>query len=210
MSKQSYYEQLGVTETASFEEIQAARVKLAKDFADDPQRLQAVEQAYDALLMERLRLRQEGKIQVPDGVRFAENKVPAKPPSNNPSFSLPQWSSGFADRPQLWDWLAPTITYLVLAGLTVAAPGQGAQGLQAWMAIATGSALFFVYRKQNRVLRAIGFSFGGLIAGFLIGMPLVKAILPMINSPFTPAMSGAIGVSWITFLILWVISCFVK
>jgi hypothetical protein len=212
MSKQTYYEQLGVAETASFEEIQAARTKLSQDCADDPQRLQTIEKAYDALLMDRLRLRQEGKIQVPDGVRFAENKTAAKPVSKLPR--LPQWSQSgniISGTPELWDWLAPTLTYTVLAGLAIGFPGRSGEGLQTWMAIGTGAALFFVYRKERRVLRAILFSFGGLVLGFVAGMPLAKAVLPQISLlSSSPSLAAGILVSWLTFGLLWGISCFLR
>jgi Protein CHAPERONE-LIKE PROTEIN OF POR1-like len=204
MSNQSHYEKLGVTATASFEEIQTARVRLNATYADDPKRLQEVEAAYDALLMERLRLRQEGKIDVPDGVRFAENKVATPKPAPAIAFSLPGWLNGFAVAPSLWDWLAPTIVYVVLAGLAIGFPGARGEGLQAWMAIATGATIFFGYRKENKVLRAILFSFGGLILGFVVGIPIAQSLGPIVSLP-----SGVI-VSWFTFALLWLISTFLK
>ncbi len=204
MSDQSNYEKLGVTATASFEEIQTARVRLNAAYADDPKRLQEVEAAYDALLMERLRLRQEGKIEVPDGVRFAENKVATPKAVPAVAFSLPGWMTGFAVAPLLWDWLAPTIVYLALAGLAIGFPGVRGEGLQTWMAIGTGAAIFFVYRKENKVLRAILFSFGGLILGFVAGIPIAQSLGSIATLP-----NGVI-VSWFTFALLWLISAFLK
>jgi Protein CHAPERONE-LIKE PROTEIN OF POR1-like len=206
MSNQSHYEKLGVTAAASFEEIQTARVRLNQEYADDPKRLQEVEAAYDALLMERLRLRQEGKIDVPDGVRFAENNVAVAKSAPAVSFRLPGWITGFAIAPQLWDWLAPTIVYVALTGLAIGFPGARGEGLQTWMAIATGAAIFFVYRKENRILRAALWSFGGLALGFVIGLPLAKALsttLPanILNGPL---------VSWVVFAVLWLVSVFFK
>jgi hypothetical protein len=205
MSNPSHYEKLGISESASFEEIQKARARLNEECASDPQRLQEVEAAYDALLMERLRLRQEGKINVPDGVRFAEDKVAVTPPAKPAvSFSLPEWSTGFAAAPELWDWLAPTITYVSLAGLAVAF--WRPQALQTWMAIATGAALVFIYRKENRLLRAILYSFGGLSLGFVAGLPIAKSLVGIVPAVIT----GPTIVSWVTFAILWIISSFLR
>ena len=69
MGDRSPYQVLGVSEGASFEEIQNARDRLLDRVEQQGEQTQ-VEQAYDAILMQRLRLRQEGKIAVPDGIRF--------------------------------------------------------------------------------------------------------------------------------------------
>jgi Protein CHAPERONE-LIKE PROTEIN OF POR1-like len=210
MSSQSDYETLGVTADASFEAIQAARAKLAQEHAADAPRLQAIEKAYDALLMERLRLRQEGKIEVPDGVRFAENK-PAAPKVTKPAFSLPTWNTGFSATPLLWDWLAPTIGYVALIGLTIALvknppTRQSIDTLQTLTGIGTGAALFFVYRKENRILRAILFSLGGLVLGYTVGLAIAKVIVTQV-----PGLPGLpVVATWITFVILWLISVFLK
>ena len=65
MSETNPYVQLGVSEEASFEEVQAARAQLLSQCQGDDRRTQAVEMAYDAILMDRLRQRQEGRIKVP-------------------------------------------------------------------------------------------------------------------------------------------------
>ena len=64
MGDQNYYEKLGVTEDATFDEIQEARNRLLQQYSGDSKHLEVVEAAYDAILMERLRMRQEGKIKV--------------------------------------------------------------------------------------------------------------------------------------------------
>jgi hypothetical protein len=204
MSSQSDYETLGVTESASFEAIQSARTKLAKEHATDTPRLQAIEKAYDALLMERLRLRQEGKIAVPDGVRFAENK-PVVKAAAKPAFTLPQWNSNFSDTPMLWEWLAPTITCVALIGLSIGF-GRNPQNLQTFLGIGTGAAIFFVYRKQNRILWAILFSFSGLILGYTVGLAIAKVVVAQLPGlPSLPMVTTGI-----TFVILWLISVFLK
>jgi Protein CHAPERONE-LIKE PROTEIN OF POR1-like len=204
MSSQSDYETLGVTASASFEDIQAARTKLAKEHAADAPRLQAIEKAYDALLMERLRLRQEGKIEVPDGVRFAENKPVVKAPTK-PAFSLPQWNSNFSDTPMLWDWLAPTVAYVALVGLSIGF-ALNLSNVQTLLGIGTGAAIFFVYRKQNRILWAILFSFVGLILGYTVGLAIAKLLVAQI--PGLPSLP--VVTTWITFVLLWLISVFLK
>jgi DnaJ-class molecular chaperone len=59
MSDQNPYEKLGVTEDASFDEIQDAKVRLMQQHRGDQKLLDAVEAAYDAVIMDRLRMRQD-------------------------------------------------------------------------------------------------------------------------------------------------------
>ena len=93
MSELNPYEQLGVSEDASFEEIQKAKQKLKTQYDSNPELIENIEVAYDAIIMQRLRLRQEGKIKVPEQIRFPEKIVEKKKipvlsnPQNNPSIS---------------------------------------------------------------------------------------------------------------------------
>ncbi len=66
MSSQSPYEQLGVESDASFDEIQEAKNRLMQQYQGNQPTLETIEAAYDAIIMERLRMRQEGRIKVPD------------------------------------------------------------------------------------------------------------------------------------------------
>ena len=72
MSEQNPYEQLGVTEESSFEEIQEAKQRLVQQYQNDSKIVESIEAAYDSVLMDRLRMRQEGRIKVPDRIRFPE------------------------------------------------------------------------------------------------------------------------------------------
>jgi hypothetical protein len=78
MSEQSPYEQLGVTIDASFDEIQEARDRLTDQHSGERQVVESIEAAYDAILMDRLRMRQEGKIKVPERIRFPERQAPPR------------------------------------------------------------------------------------------------------------------------------------
>ena len=53
MSDQSYYETLGLDESSTFEDIQAARDRLLAQHGADNKQREAIEAAYDAILMER-------------------------------------------------------------------------------------------------------------------------------------------------------------
>ena len=49
MSNQSHYQQLGITEDASFEEIQAAKERLKQKNSNDQKVIENIEAAYDAI-----------------------------------------------------------------------------------------------------------------------------------------------------------------
>jgi hypothetical protein len=205
MSDQSPYEILGVAEGASFEEIQSARTRLAQECVNDPKRLQALEVAYDAVLMERLRLRQEGKIKVPDGIRFAENKPVAKPqPPSAAMAPSSQWLRRLLSLPDSWEMLAPTVVYLGLMGLVAGFPTD--QALQVWSAIATGAALVFLYRKERKLGRAALLGFGGLLVGVGIG----SGVTYLLQQQFSHLPNSNLTISWITFGVLWLVSSFLK
>lgn len=121
MSEQNvHYETLGLTEASSFEEVQSARKRLVADNEDNPQKRESIEAAYDAILMERLRLRKENKIKVPDRIRFAEKqskpKVQAASAGGAIESSRPQWVADLLDQPEsTGELLWPSIIFAGLA-----------------------------------------------------------------------------------------------
>ncbi|MGI0493951.1 CPP1-like family protein [Alkalinema pantanalense CENA528] len=205
MSEQSPYEKLGVAEGATFEEIQATRTRLLQEYADEPQKVAQVEAAYDAVLMQRLKLRQEGKIAVPDGIRFAEQTPPSVQQKTASAVKeSSQWLQSVLGQTGQWGWVLPAIVYLGLGAWVGFMPQP--QIVQLAMMLATGSGLYFLYRKEKRLGRSALWSFGGLIGGFVIGTlsyTLLKSLIPGLPS-------DTIVISWVTFLVLWGIASFLK
>lgn len=204
MSEQNPYEQLGVTENSSFEEIQTARSRLCEHYKDDQKQLQIIEAAYDALLMERLRMRQEGKIKVPEGIRFPEKRV-SPPPSTPPvpTQNAPAWLQRLIDTPSPIDiWLPAGVMAGLSALVYFAYPS-----LQIAMLLATGSCLYFLYRKEKQLGRSVLIGLLGLLLGVIIG--------GLLAIPLASVLAG-IGLrsdqfaSIITFGILWLVSSFLR
>lgn len=205
MSAQSHYEKLGVSEGATFEEIQSARTRLVEELAGDQRKIAEIEAAYDAVLMERLKMRQEGKIKVPDRIRFPEKIVqPAPTEAATPTNRSPQWLQSLIDKPSARDIALPGAVMAGLGALVYFYPQDSV--LQLAMAIATGGALYFLYRKERKLGRAVLLGVGGLILGFAIGGLAYTFLLPSI--PALPA--NEIFISWVTFLVLWIFSSFTK
>lgn len=208
MSEQNPYNKLGVTEDASFDEIQEARSRLVKECDSDPKRLDAVEAAYDAILMERLKMRQEGKIKVPEGIRFAERFSQAPPkPSVAPVKQSPAWLQGLLDQPSLKEVVLPGILFLSLTCLSVFYSAGGTQTLQLTLVVGVGISLYFLNRKEGKFGRAVLLTVLGLITGLIVGgivgnllqMPLLS--LNLTAEQFSTAL---------TFILLWLVSSFLK
>lgn len=206
MSTPNPYEQLGVTEDASFDEIQSARNRLLQEHETDRQRMEAVEMAYDAVLMDRLRLRQEGRIKVPDRIRFAEQDdrpAPATPATPQPP-QLPNWLAGSIDQPTRTDWLQSGGTFAVLLGLGLLNPGGDGALLQLVLAIGAGASLFFLNRKERRFGRAVLLTLLGLIGGLIVGS-VVASLVPPIATLRTEQI-----VAMVTLVVLWLSSCLLR
>jgi len=201
MSEQSPYEQLGVTLDASFDEIQVARDRLKQQYSGEVKLLQSIEAAYDAILMDRLKMRQEGKIKVPERIRFPERVAPTPPSGVQPAAnSKPNWFSQLLDTPSRADLLWPSGVYVTLAGLSLYS-GFGLSLLQLTLALGVGSCLYFLNRKENKFGRAVLLTVAGLIVGLILGSLL-------------SSLAGAIAVerfiAFITFIILWLVACFLR
>lgn len=205
MSDRNPYEKLGVQEGATFEEIQSAKKRLLTEFADDQKKLTEIEMAYDAVLMERLKMRQEGKIPVPDRIRFPEKLAQAKPSSAPaPSKGSSQWLNNLVDAPAAKEIALPAGIQLALGGAVFFYPQDAA--LQLAMAISVASTLYFIYRKERKLGRSVLLGLGGLILGFVVG-GLLEGVL---RSQIPGLPSADVVVSLVTFFVLWLFSSFLK
>ena len=225
MSEQNvHYQTLGLTETSSFEEVQAARERLVAQHEADPQQKQSIEAAYDAILMEKLRLRQEGKIKVPDRIRFAEKqaKVKATPtPISNLSDSSSQWFSTLLDQPaDRSELLWPSVIFSVLAALSwvfvpqgsdvFPSPAHSEANTTAAVVLALGvmTTVYLLNQKNRKLWRSLGLSAIGLVLGLSLGL-LIETIFQSQGQAFSPAYTSSLLAS-ITLAVLWFITGFIR
>ena len=187
----SPYERLGIAPDASFDEVQAARRERLAALEGDGQAQAQVEAAYDAVLMERLRERQQGKVSSaavtaskreelkPAAVRTPSRPslpaLPALPQISGaklkrPSFTLP--TLALAEGRERW---FPLVAIGLLLGLLLVGPAGSAEVL---LALATGVTVVNLQRRQGRFLAAVGWSFALLILGLLLGGGLIQLLDP--------------------------------
>jgi hypothetical protein len=208
-----HYETLGLTEASSFEEVQSARKRLVADYEDSPQKKESIEAAYDAILMERLKLRQEGKIKVPDRIRFAEKQ--AKPSvltaskAQNVQNSGPQWFSDLLDQPESSsDLLWPSIVFAVLAALSWLLSSGDSLGASMALALGMMGGIYFLNKKTRKLWRSLGLTSAGLLVGLGLGM-LVVQIFSSQGTALAPSQASSLAAS-ITLLVLWFITGFLR
>lgn len=203
MSDSSPYEQLRVSENATFEEIQESRNVLLKECGGDRQCSEAIEAAYDSILMQRLKLRQEGKIKVPDRIRFAE-KVAEAPPAipSTPKKEAPGWMQNFLDTPDRPDIIWPAGTFLGLSLLALLQPTSVSLAL----ALGVAFSVYFLNRKERKFGRAVGLTIVALILGLSIGWPLGSWLATSAGMTVLPESLAA----FVTCFFMWLASSFLR
>ncbi len=208
MSELSAYEKLGVSEDASFEEIQAAKQRLTQKYKQDGQVVETIEAAYDAIIMDRLKLRQEGRIKVPDQIRFPENTPKENFNSSPSNFPLmegwkqsPMWLQNLIELPSLKELSINSVIFLSLIIIVIFFAGS--QTLSLLLIAGFGANCYFLYQKNGSFWRSAGITLLGLIIGFLSG-----GILASLISSF--GLSNDQFSCFATFLIFWLISSFLR
>jgi hypothetical protein len=179
------YQRLGVPPDASFDVVQEAKLARLDEAGDDPMARSRIEAAYDAVLMDRLKERQQGRVS--SAARSASQREQASPPPSRPALpalpALPQLPASRLPRPslslphvqlasgrELWfPLLADGVLLLILLLAPAAAP-------ELLAALATFVTLLNLQRRNGRFLAAVGWSFLLLSLGLVLGALLVTAL----------------------------------
>jgi hypothetical protein len=188
------YTLLGIAPQSTFEEVQAARQAKLDATGDDPLARSRVEAAYDAVLMDRLKERQQGRVS--SAARSASQKetlpTPARPPlaqlPSLPSLSLPRIGGGSsaAGRPLSVslasgrERLVPLIGHGVLLVLALAFPGAAPDALLALAALTT---LVNLQRRNGTFGRSVGYTVLLLALGLGLSQLLLMALpVPVVQA----------------------------
>ncbi len=198
MNDQSPYSRLGVSEDASFEEIREIRDRLLEQCDGDEKQQELLEAAYDAILMDRLRQRQEGKIKVPDRIRYPERLAPIAPtPEVMPVVKGPAWFQRLLDTPSLQEI---GVSFGVFAALGL----WGALDfprLSFTLALGVLSSLYFINRKERKLGRAALLTIVALVVGLL----LAGGAAQVLGGPMAQVVFAGI-----TFVVMWAVACFLR
>lgn len=205
------YARLGITADASFDAVQAARTSCLEAVGDDPLARSRVEAAYDAILMDRLKERQQGKVS--SAARSASQREQASPPPARPVLpalpafaQLPATRSGdrrldlpllaLASGRERWFPLAAHGSILVFLLALPAAPAD------LLVALATAATVLNLQRRNGRFVAAVGWSFALLLVGLLLGALLLSSLqaLALPGLPLLPLQIEAIPALLLLFL----------
>ncbi|MGB5963761.1 MAG: CPP1-like family protein [Coleofasciculaceae cyanobacterium] len=207
MSDQNPYEKLGVTEDASFDEIQDAKARLIQQHRGDQKLVESVEAAYDAIIMDRLRMRQEGKIKVPERIRFPEKLSPPPSFTQTTANRSPAWLQRLIDTPTRGELIWPTASFGVLAAVTAFYQSPGSSILPFMLALGVGCNVFFLNRKERQLGRSVLLTLAGLLVGVGLGTMLAGFLVPQLA---TISLTIEKFATLVTFLLLWLISSFLR
>lgn len=177
----SPYTRLGVAPDATFDAVQAAKQARLGEVGDDPIARAQIEAAYDAVLMERLKERQQGKVST--AARTASVREQAPPPPKPmalpalPQMPLPKLKAPALAMPQLglatgfglWFPLG-AIGGLLLVALLL--PGASQELL---LSLAVIAAVVSLQSRGSKLLAAAGWSLGLLLFGLVSGGLLLSA-----------------------------------
>jgi hypothetical protein len=201
MSQPNPYERLGINESASFEEIQAAKQRLQNEHSSDPQLSEAIETAYDSILMERLKLRQEGKINIPEGIRFPEKSLQTLPKLAPPQLGNPRDLVEMPSRRNL----AIGSAVMSLLAVGAALPTTSASALPTFMVVAVGFTVVSLRAKSNRLGRAF------LITGLALVAAISLSILAVdLGDLPTGQLGGEKVAALVTIVFMWLLTAFVR
>ncbi|AGY60204.1 CPP1-like family protein [Gloeobacter kilaueensis] len=173
MSEPNPYHILGIAENAPFEEVQEARVRLLSEFALDEKRQRSIEIAYDAILMQRLKLRQDGKIKVKDGIRYADRTVVTRPAQTLPTRPARQWWRGLSVAAPEASISALVFSAIWLLYLALSSSTPGNDGSYA-IALGLFATLYFLYRRIRVFWKAGLYALGAVVLAILASSSLAS------------------------------------
>jgi hypothetical protein len=206
MSEPTPYEKLGVNDEASFEEVRDARDRLLREYEGDESQQEVIEVAYDAILMDRLRARKEGKIAVPDRIRYPERLAAALPAAiqNNIQRHAPSWLSKLLDNPSQKDIYISLGIFAGLGAVSYFVP----PARTTWLSFGLIASVYLLTRKENRFGRALLISLSGITVGVSLAA-LTEQILGLsrlVSDGFFPSPIQMV----IILVVMWLHACFLR
>jgi hypothetical protein len=185
------YTQLGLSQDATFEQVQAAKARCIADVDGDDQARARVEAAYDAVLMARLRGRQQGQVSPAAATASQREEGIGSAPLTGPSFpgtsvlqklrtNLPDPSQSLASLTPQWSLvegqgrIVRVIAGIVGLGLLVVSVAS----VQLVLALACIGVFLSQVRRGRRPLASLGWTLLALLVGLVVGSLFTTALSP--------------------------------
>ena len=213
------YTRLGLSQDATFEQVQAAKARCIAEVDGDDQARARVEAAYDAVLMARLRGRQQGQVspaaatasQREEGVGSASLTGPSFPGTSvlqKLRTNLPDPTQSFASLTPQWSLvegqgrLVRVIAGIVGLGLLLVSVAS----VQLVLALACIGVFLSQVRRGRRPLASLGWTLLALLVGLVVGSLFTTALSPtaLQQLSITPAQIQALPAA----VLLWLAALF--
>ena len=213
------YIRLGLSQDATFEQVQAAKARCIADVDGDDQARARVEAAYDAVLMARLRDRQQGQVSPAAATASQREEGVGSAPLTGPSFpgtsvlqnirtNLPDPSQSLASLAPQWSLvegqgrIVRIIAGIIGLGLILVSVAS----VQLVLALACIGVFLSQVRRGRRPLASLGWTLLALIVGLLVGSLLTTALSPtaLQQLSITPAQIQALPAA----VLLWLAALF--
>ena len=213
------YTRLGLSQDATFEQVQAAKARCIAEVDGDDQARARVEAAYDAVLMARLRGRQQGQVspaaatasQREEGVGSASLTGPSFPGTSvlqKLRTNLPDPSQSLASLTPQWSLvegqgrLVRVIAGIVGLGLLLVSVAS----VQLVLALACIGVFLSQVRRGRRPLASLGWTLIALLVGLVAGSLFTTALSPtaLQQLSITPAQIQALPAA----VLLWLAALF--
>ena len=213
------YTRLGLSQDATFEQVQAAKARCIADVDGDDQARARVEAAYDAVLMARLRGRQQGQVspaaatasQREEGVGSASLTGPSFPGTSvlqKLRTNLPDPSQSLASLTPQWSLvegqgrIVRVIAGIAGLGLLVVSVAS----VQLVLALACIGVFLSQVRRGRRPLASLGWTLLALLVGLVVGSLFTIALSPtaLQQLSITPAQIQALPAA----VLLWLAALF--
>ena len=213
------YIRLGLSQDATFEQVQAAKARCIADVDGDDQARARVEAAYDAVLMARLRDRQQGQVSPAAATASQREEGVGSAPLTGPSFpgtsvlqnirtNLPDPSQSLASLAPQWSLvegqgrIVRIIAGIIGLGLLLVSVAS----VQLVLALGCIGVFLSQVRRGRRPLASLGWTLLALIVGLLVGSLLTTALSPtaLQQLSITPAQIQALPAA----VLLWLAALF--
>ncbi len=193
------YRRLGISAEASFEEVQDARNYLVQTYARHVAGVEAIEDAFDRIIKEKLSARKKSR-----GARVAMRKQ-KQGEDYVPPF-LERLQAQFA-RPDDTTLMRRALIYAIMAGWAIVATGNGGQPTFQ-MFISFALCVYFLKDKRGEdaeLGRCFINAFVALALGFVVG-----SVFPVYIPIFPPSWGPELILSLFTMVSLFIFATFLK
>ena len=213
------YALLGLSQDATFEQVQSAKARCIAEVDGDDQARARVEAAYDSVLMSRLRNRQQGQVSPAAATASQREDGLGSLPVSGPSFpgtsvlqkirtNLPDPSQSLASFAPQWSLvegqgrIVRLIAGVVGLGLLVVSVAS----VQLVLALACIGGFLSQVRRGRRPLASLGWTLLALLIGLVVGSLFTTALSPtaLQQLSITPAQIQALPAA----ILLWLAALF--